>query len=380
MNRNMGRGRERFGDSISGPAAPARALLVALVALISPGPAAPSTAFVIKNADALVLARNFDWPVGAGHVVVNKREVVKSAFVDPASAPLRWTSKYGSVTFNPFGREFPLGGINEEGLVIEALTGPAGYPAPDRRPAVSELQWVQYQLDSHRSVKEVLRSEAGLRVARLLLSAHFLVADRWGAAAVIEFEAGKIAVHRGNELPVRVLSEMGYAESIDSLRSFRGFGGSLAVPNGPGPGERFARAAAILDDFGWPLRGILSDYAFTVLKSLEQPDTQWSVVYNIPRRLILFKTKARRRLKLVSLEDLDFSCRTPVLILPVETAEGWVVNDRFVPYNPQRNLLLLEDVFSRLREAGGGAGAPALTPADEIIRKMAGHPESSRCR
>jgi choloylglycine hydrolase len=26
-----------------------------------------------------------------------------------------WTSRYGSITFNQYGREFPSGGINEKG-------------------------------------------------------------------------------------------------------------------------------------------------------------------------------------------------------------------------------------------------------------------------
>lgn len=31
------------------------------------------------------------------------------------------TSKYGSITFNQYRKEFPIGGMNEKGLVIEAL-------------------------------------------------------------------------------------------------------------------------------------------------------------------------------------------------------------------------------------------------------------------
>jgi choloylglycine hydrolase len=30
---------------------------------------------------------------------------------------ISWISKYGSITFNQYGREFPTGGMNEKGLV-----------------------------------------------------------------------------------------------------------------------------------------------------------------------------------------------------------------------------------------------------------------------
>lgn len=41
------------------------------------------------------------------------------------SARLGWTSRYASVTFNQWGREFPMDGMNEAGLVV-ALVGAHG--------------------------------------------------------------------------------------------------------------------------------------------------------------------------------------------------------------------------------------------------------------
>src|SRR5512143_687216 len=150
------------------------AVLAGVLVLAAARLGAAGTAFVIKNGGSIVLAKNQDGPVGDGYVFINKRQVVKEAFGGTGSARLRWTSKYGSVTFNQFGREFPLGGINEQGLVVEALDGPAGCASADARPSTSELQWVQYQLDNHRSVKDVLKSAARLRITRLLLDLHFL--------------------------------------------------------------------------------------------------------------------------------------------------------------------------------------------------------------
>jgi len=363
-------------DASRGPARPIGAVLAVILVVVVPRAGKASTAFVIKNGGVVVLAKNLDWPVGEGYVFVNKRHVVKEAFGKVSSPSLSWTSKYGSVTFNQFGREFPLGGINEQGLVIEELSGPAGYPSPDRRPALNEFQWIQYQLDNHRSVKDVLKSEARLRISRLLFDLHFLVADRSGKTAVVEFAGGRMLSYAGNDLPVRVLSDNSYAESLRNLRMYRGFGGERSVSEGSESTERFVRAAAVLEDFEWPIQGVLSDHAFTALRSVEQTDTQWSIVYNISRRLVFFKTKSHRRLKIIRLETLDFSCGSPVLMLPVDIEAGWVLNENFSPYDPQRNRQLLETVIRKLE----GLEEPVEIPADGLVGKMSEYPATCRCR
>jgi penicillin V acylase-like amidase (Ntn superfamily) len=351
------------------------AALAALVTVMASRPAAAGTALVIKSGDSSVLARNLDSPSGDGYVFVNKRGVVKEAFGGAGAEPLRWTSKYGSVTFNQLGREFPWGGINEQGLVIEALPGPAGYPALDQRPPLTELQWVQYQLDNHRSVKEVLKSDRRLRISKLFLDLHFLVADRSGKTAVIEFAEGRMASFTGGKLPVRALAEESYAESLRRLDEQLGLEGRTVVPVGQDPEDRFIRTAAMLQDFVWPVQGILSDHAFSVLRSVERPDTQWNIVYNIPRRLVFFKTRTHRWLKMIRLESFDFSCAAPVLMLPVDTGAGRVVNEAFEPYDPQKNRGLLETVLRKLE----GPGAAERPPVD-VIRKMSEYPATCSCR
>lgn len=363
-------------DAFRGPTSAVGAVLAVMLAIIVPIAEAADTAFVIKNSGVVLLAKNLDSPLGNGCVFINKRHVVKEAFGGVSSPPLRWTSEYGSVTFNQFGREFPLGGINEHGLVVEELSGPAGYPSPDARPALNELQWVQYQLDKCRSVKDVLKSETRLRISRLLFNLHFLIADRSGKAAVVEFAEGKMLSYTGNDLLVRVLSNNSYEESLRYLRMHKGFGGERGVTGGPESIERFVRAATILKDFEWPIQGVLSDHAFTVLRSIEQPDTQWSIVYNISRRLVFFKTKSHRRLKVIRLEALDFSCASPVLMLPVDTEAGWILNENFVPYDPQTNRQLLDTVFQKLEEFGD----LAATPAEGLVEKMSEYPATCRCR
>ena len=99
-------------------------LMLTMLALLFLAPAAhPCTTFVLDDFGRPVFGRNYDWSVEDALVIVNKRDVMKSAFLlDPlGNTPVAWVSKYGSVTFNQISREFPCGGMNEAGLVVEVM-------------------------------------------------------------------------------------------------------------------------------------------------------------------------------------------------------------------------------------------------------------------
>ncbi len=330
----------------------------------------------MRGGGSILLAKNLDWPVGEGLLCVNKRDVIKEAFGGGLTVPLRWTSKYGSVTFNQFGREFPLGGINEKGLAIEELSVRADYPPLDVRPGLNEFQWIQYHLDTCRTVKEVLKRAAEVRISRLLLGLHYLVADRKGNVGVVEFSKGRMVSYSGDSLPVAVLSNDTYEQSVRYLKLHQGFGGERTVSAGPESGERFVRAAATLKEYQSLGQRPLLDHAFVILKSVAQEDTQWSIVYNIPRRLVFFKTREHRRYKIIPLEGLDFSCRSNALVLSVTTESAGNLIGSLVPYDLQENSRLLVSVFRALREGGDLDGAFP----DALVQEMAVYPESCRCR
>jgi uncharacterized protein (TIGR03663 family) len=98
------------------------------------------TTFLLHEGREVLAGKNLDWPIGDGAIHLNRRNRSKSALLRNPGRPLRWTSKYGSVTFNQLGHDLPLGGMNERGLVIEELSySPARYPDRDARPAVNEF-------------------------------------------------------------------------------------------------------------------------------------------------------------------------------------------------------------------------------------------------
>ncbi|MFT6167395.1 MAG: choloylglycine hydrolase, partial [Vicingaceae bacterium] len=106
------------------------------------------SALFIKNTQ-MFLGKNFDWYNGEGVVLQNKRGVQKVAYGLDKENVVGWTSRFGSVTFNQVGKEFPYGGVNERGLAIEMLWYSDSYYEESGQPTISELEWIQYNLDNY---------------------------------------------------------------------------------------------------------------------------------------------------------------------------------------------------------------------------------------
>src|SRR5690606_9913051 len=86
---------------------------------LSMGTVLACSAVLFSNGDHYVAGRNYDWHLGHGMVMVNKRDMAKQAL--SFDNPAKWISRYGSVTLNQYGRELPCEGMNEKGLSISML-------------------------------------------------------------------------------------------------------------------------------------------------------------------------------------------------------------------------------------------------------------------
>jgi penicillin V acylase-like amidase (Ntn superfamily) len=93
-------------------------LSLVVVMIFSSPQAYQCTTFVLHNGNRLVFGRNLDWITGTGLVMVNPRNLEKVALFDPSEKPVKWISKFGSITFNQVGRDLPYGGVNESGLAV----------------------------------------------------------------------------------------------------------------------------------------------------------------------------------------------------------------------------------------------------------------------
>jgi penicillin V acylase-like amidase (Ntn superfamily) len=329
--------------------------------------------FCLRDGSHVLVGKNFVWYTGEGFLSLNPRHFSKTALVQPPELPIQWTATYGSVTFNQIGREFPFGGMNEAGLVVELLwLSDTRYPAPDARPALNELQWVQYQLDTAQSVADVLRSDAVLRITQPHAAVHYFVCDRAGSAATVEFLDGRLVAHTGAALPVAVLTNSRYARSLDYLSARRGSGVRRESAASPASLDRFVRAATMVEHVTASAPSSLVDAAFGILAAVAQGSlTQWQVVYDMEHVRIVFTTQARQQAQTVALNELDFACARPREILELNGEQA----GQFTPYDTAQGQFLLQRVVSRLVDVGVFRQAPAASE----IAQFARYPDSVVC-
>jgi len=344
------------------------AILLGTSMIMTTRPVSGCTSFALRDT-TMIAAKNYDWDLGAGLLVVNQRGVEKSFSVTPDSLAPTWTSRYGSVTFNQYGRDLPQGGINEAGLVVEALwLEGTVYPSDDARVDADCAQWVQYTLDIAASVDEAVGSLQQVQiVSRVPL--HYFVADRLGHTASVEFLEGNQVVHRDETMPVAVLTNTPYEDALAYVVGRRDGTGEEDV-RANGSRNRFLRAAAMLART--PARsGDPTACAFEVLAAVADPTfTQWSIVYDQTNRVIHFRTRETPARRTIRLDALDFSCTAPVAISDIEAAPvaGTVA---WRPYTMAANLALIRRTYDATSFL---AGIP-----ESLRAIVAGYPDRSRC-
>jgi penicillin V acylase-like amidase (Ntn superfamily) len=347
-------------------AAPALAFLLLAAAAI------PCTTFYMCTPEEAVFGKSYDWTVVDGLVVVNKRGIAKEALVDDEN-PARWVSTYGSVTFNQYGRELPMGGMNEAGLIVENMWLEAtAYPAPDERAAVDCLQWVQYMLDTCATVDEVVAAQEDVRVAAdTPARLHYLVADASGACAAVEFLEGATVIRTDIELPAPALANGPYDDDAAFWLKHEGDSPKAPALEGVGSEKRFARAAAAVAryDAATTEAATAADYAAGILDDVASPDfSQWRIVYDVKNGLIYWRTRENMEPRWFKAEAFDYSPATPVKIFDMNAAGGGDVTEEFVDYSYEANRALIDASF---------AGTEFLKEAPEETREaLARYPEA----
>jgi penicillin V acylase-like amidase (Ntn superfamily) len=352
-----------------------RGLLLALAAaLVAHAESAQAcTAFAVGPGDNIVVGKAYDWHMGQGLLLVNKRGVAKhSLALSPEAAPVSWESQHLSVTFNQYGREFPNGGMNDAGLVLEILwLSATQYSPPDARPALNELQWIQYQLDRFASVSEVLAHLPEVRIAPVYAKVHYFVCDASAACAVIEHLHGKLVVQAGSTLAPKALTNHSYAESVAYLHELAG----KKTPSGLGSLERFARTARLLTP---TTPDSPEGAALHILNSVGE-GSQWNIIYSPNEAKLQWKTQRARVLKSVELLPLQPSCGAPVLMLDLDAPGRGDVTASLQPYSAAANRALVQKSLADLAEAHKNPIAVGGALAAGAVERIASFPDTLSC-
>jgi choloylglycine hydrolase len=304
------------------------------------------TTFCINKNGQIVFGRNYDWITGAGIVNTNQRGLFKTSMKTGNAATISWVSAYGSITFNQYGKEFPTGGMNEKGLVVELMwLDGTKYPSADSRPAVGVLQWLQYQLDNAATVADVVSSDSKIRIGEDATPLHYLVADSGGNVAAIEFLNGKMIVHKAKGLPFPVLTNNTYASSVETARSLYGKG-EVSLENNSL--DRFVKACNMVNKFNETNMNVpVTDFAFSILDKVSQGSyTKWSIVYDISNKKIHFKTEANRTVKTISFASFDFACSKPYKMFNMNQDGNGDVSSRFTEANKKIKAQVISQAVS----------------------------------
>jgi penicillin V acylase-like amidase (Ntn superfamily) len=345
------------------------ALLLAFLVCSSAHQSLACTTFCLKSKGEVLFGKNYDWMIGDGLVFVNKRGVTKVATSEGSTNPAKWVSKYGSVTFNQYGRENPSGGMNEAGLVIELMwLDDSQYPKADARPSVGTLEWIQYQLDNSATVAEVIRNAGKVRISSEV-KLHYLVNDKAGNTATVEFLNGQLVAHTGENLPVPALTNDTYEKSLNYLKTT-----SIERTRTNRSLDRFARAARKTGEFDKQGKSGTEavNYAFEILSNVAQEGyTQWSIVYDQKRGKIYFRTLQSPQIRMIDTKSFDYSCGSVVRILDVNSKESGDVTSSLTDYTRRANRDLIERSFN-------GTDFLKAVPA-AMKDELASYPEQFAC-
>ena len=331
------------------------------------------TGFFINRPDVRVMAVNFDWDVPGGRLIANQRGVQKTAFVAAGADPVSWVSAFGSLTFNQYGREFPIGGINQRGLAMQVLwLDSTSYPTDATGPAIEASQWVQYCLDSFSSVQQVVDSAEELAISSPA-SLHFLACGRSGSCAVIEFLDGKPAIRALEQLPLPVLANSTYLESIKALDASLGYGGKVAPAEGDASLSRFVRAAAELNSTRVQGTAAAIDRAFEILDNVAIEElNQWRVVYDLRGKTVYFTTRANPDRRSVSMVNVEFHCAlSGARSLDLSAKGAGDVSTELKPLTAAENLALVRTSVSQTKFLEG--------TTDDQVLLWGGYPEGLSC-
>jgi penicillin V acylase-like amidase (Ntn superfamily) len=300
------------------------------------------TSFCLGNGDHCVFGSNQDNPIDAAMLSVKRRQVVKTAWEPSTTGEYaRWISRYGSVTFDYAGYQMAWAGMNEAGLMLSTMAlRKTQNPAPDSRPPLQSAFWMQYLLDSYSTVEEVIASDAQVRIKDTV--DHYLVCDRKGDCAAIEFLDGEMVYYTGESLPVAALTNHSYQDSVKAWQEGRLTNESL---------DRFATAADRVTSFEPTSAESAVEAAFDTLADVARHDNAWRIVFDPANQRIHFRTNRNPQIRTVDLGKLDFSCGAPILVQDIHANLSGDISANFVPYSHRAGVehtLSFLDGYTRL--------------------------------
>lgn len=303
------------------------------------------SAFVLKANEKIILGKNFDWTFGEGIIIKNLRGIEKYAYFTHDGNVAHWISKYGSVTFNQNGKEMPYGGMNEVGLTVEMLwLETSQYNIGEAKNYVNELEWIQYQLDNYSSINQVIDNLNNIKIYPIKGKVHYILADRTGESVIIEYLNGKSLIHHSNKEFCQVITNNTVHYSREYKNTMHG-----KKPNTSSPLFRFYLLDKALQN-NIPESSCNEVFAFNLLSTVSIPKgdfkTRWSIVYNIHSNNISFFSNTKKKVKSISLSNLNFE--ESIAYYNINQDDDIILNDKLLPLTENINQMFVTNSLMHL--------------------------------
>ncbi len=229
-------------------------LALVLLGVLSPAAVhACSRVLSNSNGQSVVVGRTMDLYLDDQAALVLRPRGLEAGGLVSTSVPnaKRWRVKHGSVGVMSVGTVL-ADGLNERGLNVNLLylSGSDYGSASSAKPVISNLRMAEFVLDNFANVEEAIAGLAQVQIVSDQIldrdwGLHLSMADRSGRSAVVEFIAGRMVVHQGNQTRV-MTNEPPLAWQLKNLKRYRPFGGTLPLPGDFDPASRFVRASTFL--------------------------------------------------------------------------------------------------------------------------------------
>ena len=293
------------------------------------------------------VGRTFDWSYGHANIHTNKRNVKKTSVrILPSDVLSTWTSKYGSVTFTQFGKEFPTGGMNETGMMIDALELKTSvYQPADTKPSFNELQFIQYVLDNYSSVAELAKDLEHIRLSPVGSKLHYFTCDI-KECMTIEYVGGELVTHDASnpntQFPISGLANNSYDEHLTYTKDFETFGGTKPIVlDSKDSLDRFTRSnynAKLINQQADKIQSV-----FAWLDDVGSVNNRWQIIYNQDEKTITFRVKSKfDKQRVIDLNRFDYDCQKPSQYFDVDSDFEGSINGEFRDFDFNANYSMIK--------------------------------------